>query len=565
MMKKINFITLLTIILSLVLASSVYATDFEPYREKIPRIVFIEPEGVAEIVAGEDFNLTIDYKNDSSHNAYDIRMTPLFEDMPLVYERPVVFERTKTLKARDSGTVSFSFKAADDAALGVYGLKFKIEYTNVRDENYDTEQIIYFKVVKEKVKPIIEISDILTGESGVFANSTFPLNFVVSNKGEIDANNVEVTLKGLSPDTFMAVDSKNYKYVGELKNGGSINVSFNMFASEKINKGLNTITAEIKYKDTSGNELSTEKIIYILDVKSENEVVDEDGSLAKPKIIISSYSTVPKSIIAGDEFNFNFTFKNTSKEKNLRNMKITLSATDGAFIITKGSNTFYIEELAANDVMAKSIGLKAKQDLSSNSYPIILSFDYEDSAGAEYVAEEKINIPVTEYSKLVINSVYANEGYVNSNTSLAFDYINMGRAVVSNLTASVEGDYVAVQPINYIGNLNAGSSDYYDIEITPTKSGANYGTLVLAFEDSSGKIIEVRKEFEGFAMEEFSFDEPTFDPEYMYPGMVEPMEEEEVVSTWTIVGYGFGAFLITFFITKIITTKIVRKKLEDEI
>ena len=245
-------------------------------------------------------------------------------------------------------------------------------------------------------------------------------------------------------------------------------------------------------------------------------------------------------------------------------MKITLSSENGAFMITRGSNTFYIEKLGPKESATRSIELNVKQDLTSSSYPININFDYEDSSNDTHIANEVINLPVTEYSKLVINSAYAGQTMVGGQTSLSFDYINMGKAKVSNLTASVEGDFTAVQPINYIGNLEAGNSDYYDIMITPTKEGELYGVLVLSFEDSSGKQIEVRKDFTSYAMAEIIPE----DNQFMDPGFYEPIIEEPIeenLTWWQIALYGFGSFLITFIITKIITTKIVRKKLEDEI
>ncbi len=563
-MKKTNLILVLMMIFCFSMNTVSLAMDGD-FREKKPRLVVIQPESIPEVVAGGNFDLVFTVENDSEHNAFDLRVTPNFEEMPLVFEKPQVYEREKSLRARQTDDVSFSFKVSDDAKIGVYGLKLKLEYTNVRDENYDTEQTFYFKVAKEKVKPIINISNISTGERAVHANNKFPLNFALSNTGEVDASKVEVTLGGLSENGFMAVDSNDYKYVGNLKNGENVIVNFDMFASENIKKGTNTLTVNVKYKDTSDNDLELTKTIYVNDVKSENEVDDGDETAAKPKIIISSYNTNPNAISAGSKFNFAFNFKNTSKDKKLRNMKITVSATDGAFIITRGSNTFYIEELDKSAEESRVIELRAKQDLTSNSYPLILAFDYEDFSGNQYTASETINIPVTEYSKLVINSVYADTGYVGSNMSISFDYINMGKATVSNLTASVEGDFTSVNPINYIGNLAAGSSDFYDIEVTPTKEGANYGVLVLAFEDSSGGIIEVKKDFEGYAMTMPTFeDNSMINNPIMTPDV--PIEEaEEPVATWIIVVSGIGAFLVMFIITKAITTKIVRKKLEDEI
>ncbi len=564
-MKKLNVFFSLVLSLSLLmgLSSNTLAMDDVDDKERKPVIIIEENEIIPEAIAGEAFDFTIKYTNDSIHTAYNLKITPILENTPFVYEKPIVFERENSFKGRKTDSASFNFKIKDTATLGVYAVKFKIEYENVNEETGSVERVAYFKVIKEKVKPIIVINNISTGEAGVYSNSKFPLSFSILNNGEVDANNVEIKLTGLSANSFMAVDSNDYRYVGELKSGASIPVSFAMFATESVNKGINTIGLEIKYKDSERNDLSVEKTIYILDVKSENEKEDEDGTTAKPKIIISSYSTNPNTIVAGDTFNFNFTFKNTSKDKRLRNMKITITSSEGAFIITKGSNTFYIENLEKETELTKSIGLKAKQDLTSNSYPVIITFDYEDYAGNSYTADEKINIPVTEYSKLVINSVYVEEGYKDSIARLSFEYVNMGKATISNLTASVEGDYSPNQAMNYIGNLTTGTSDYYDIEVIPMISGQNKGTLILSFEDSSGKTIDVRKDFEGFAME---MQEPSVpvDPGYEEPYY--PIEENQnQVGVWTIILWGAGTLVVSFFVTKLITTKIIRKKLEDEI
>lgn len=362
----------------------------------------------------------------------------------------------------------------------------------------------------------------------------------------------------------MPVNGNDFAYVGTIGAKSFVTKSFDLIASKSIKKGNNTLDVKVSYLNSDGEESSEEKTLYILDVLSENTSGDEvTGN--KPKIIIESYSTNPKSIVAGQTISFSFKFKNTSRDKAVGNMKITISSEDGAFMIANGSNTFYIETLEPQGTQTKTIALNVKQDLTSKSYPINIAFDYEDSNSNSYQANEVINIPVVEYSNLVINSVYAGSGMIDQETSLSFDYINMGKAKVSNLTASVEGDYVTTQSINYIGNLEAGSSDYYDISIMPTKEGENVGTLVLAFEDSSGKSIEVRKEFTGYAMAAFSQDD--YNQDYSEPGDINmPIGDvEEQLNIWAVIGAGVGSFLVAFIITKIITTKIVRKKLEDEI
>lgn len=532
-------------------------------KEKVPMVNFVESYSMPEVGAGDLLELTIQFKNNSLYGAHDLVITPELENTPLVYDRPLKYKMAKTLKGYDESKTTFQIKVSEDAKIGTYALRFKVEYKNIKDESFVREEVAYFKVVKEKLKPILTISNIQNSLSKIKAGDTFNLSFDLNNIGGSEAKEVELHLKGFSQNTLMPIDSKDYNYIGTLNANDTKTQTFAIMASSGISSENNVITVEVTYKDNLNNEQSISKNIYILGVDTEGNV-SEDGNSAKPKMIISSYGLNPTEVVAGDIFTFNFTFKNTSREKKIRNLKITVSSEEGAFIITRGSNTFYVEEMARGAMLTRGIELKAKQDLTSNSYKVNVAFGYEDFNGNEYNSTETINIPVTEYSKLVINSVYPGEGYVNSVTNLSFDYVNMGKATVSNLTASVEGDYTSVQEINYIGNLNAGSSDYYDIEVTPTKEGINRGTLILSFEDSSGGIIEVRKEFEGNAFAENFFEPDVPIGPSDFP-VAEPIEPELEISTWKIVLSGLGTFLIVFIIVKMITTKIIRKRLEDEL
>lgn len=532
------------------------------YKPKEPNITFKVQDEIPEVSAGGSFSLLVNFINDSSHSAKNIKITPSFEDVPLVYERPIEFSYSKTLRSKGNANASFSFKVKEDAKIGVYPIKFKVEYKNSSDEVYSRERVMYFKVNKEKIASIITISNIVTEPANVSAGQVFTLKFNVNNIGETDSKDTYIKLTGLSTEGFMPVDGNDLVYVGNIKAKSSITQTFNMIASTKIPKGSNTLGVTISHLDLNNEKVTDEKTLYIMGVLSQNE--SSTSTSGKPKVIIESYATTPKSIVAGDQIKFVFNFKNTSKDKNVSNMKITISSKEGEFMIANGSNTFYIDTLPAGGTMTKSIELNVKQDLSSKSYPLDISFDYEDSSANAYTATEVINIPVVEYSNLVINSVYISESMVGSPTTLSFDYVNMGKAKVSNLTASVSGDYVSTQDINYIGNLEAGNSDYYDFQVTASKEGENVGTLILTFEDSSGKKINVTKQFTGYVMADFgSNDNPG-----MYDPWVDVMPEEpaqEPLNIWYVIGIGFGSFLISFIITKMITTKIIRKKLEDEI
>ena len=544
-------------------------------KAKNPIVKVIQPEDIPEVNPGDVVEFKITFKNTTKDSALNLHLTPEIEGNDvLVYERPLEFATTVTLRQNDERSTIFKIKTNENAKNGTYALKLKFEYKNVIGELFQREDVAYFKIVNAKTKPILSFENLKVSEKELKYGDTFNVTFDLKNIGGSEAKEVELNLEGFSDNGIMPIDSKDYNYISKIDINKSTTQAFAFKISEDILTKDNTIKATVTYKGFDDKEYSASKNIYITNIKlkekesgekKEEEKKEEDPKLAKPKMIISNYNISPNSIIAGDDFVFTFTFKNTSREKDIRNIKVTLSSHEGCFNITNGSNTFYIEKLGKVQSVSKSIELKAKQDLASNSYAVNIAFDYEDFDGGEYSSTESINIPVTEFSKLVINSANVMEGYVGTPTSLSFDYVNMGKATISNLTATVTGDFEPMQEMTYIGNIQAGNSDYYDIEVKPTKVGVNYGTLVLTFEDSSGRNIEVTRDFQANAYEEAQFG-PEDEPQYN-PGEEPIMPEEEGITfrTWQIVLAGIGSFLVSFILVRAITKKIMLKKFEDEI
>jgi hypothetical protein len=545
-------------------------------EERFPDIVFILSDELQEVDPGDTLEMKIEFKNKSRFTAKDLKITPQLEDHKvLIYERPLSYTNL-TFKENQKASYTFRIKVSDDAKIGTYPLKFKIEYKNSYSQAFSREESVYFKVVSEKTKPILNISNIRYSKNKLKAGDIFTAYFDINNIGGSEAYETEVKIDGFDDSKIMPIDSRDYVYVGTIErktreDKSQVTSSFDLLISDSIETPNNTLTVTVTYKDYDGNDHTATKKLYITNIeipekdsgdKKEEEKKDEKPIYAKPKVIVSSYNYSKNTIVAGDTFAFNFTFRNTSKDTNIRNIKITINSSEGAFIITNGSNTFYVESMGKSSSVSKSLCLKAKQDLLSNSYPVNVDFDYEDYEGVEYTSRETLNIPVTEFSKLVINSAYVSEGYVDTPTSLSFEYVNMGKATVSNLIATVTGDLVPVQETTYIGNLQAGSSDYYDIEVKPTKEGKNIGTLILSFEDSSGRTIDVKRDIEATAIAEKVYNEDPLEG----LDIDTPAQKDEVqFETWQIILAGLGALLVTFILVRTITKKVFLKKFEDEI
>ncbi len=555
-MKKL--VSILCAVLMLVgLVNVSFASDDE-WEAEYPKIIFENKTDVMKVKAGETVDFTVVVKNVGDQGARYITITNSEKDAPIYWETAV---DTYTIYRMSTGVkkeVKMSLKVKETADVGTYALPFDITYSNGSGTEYSNKQTLYFEVVKEYSKPLIIVRNIANNPETVTADSENKLSFELYNSGDLDARRVKLTLKGMSKDGFMVKDAIDNRYFDIIEGKGSERIDFDLLVSENIVKGTNTLDVDLHYFDQDNKEYTDTKTIYINNVKGS----EGDSGKGIPKIIVSSYKTNPDTVVAGKTVSFGFTIKNTHTTKTIKNMKAVVDSEDGTFSLDGGSNSFYVGELKAQEEISRSFTLRAKADALSRAYPVSITFDYEDADGNEHTATEKINIPVVEKTELSIDNISGPyEMYVGNTGSISFEYYNKGKATVSNLSVTVEGDYSPVNATNYVGNVEAGGSGYSEIEVKADVAGNAKGSIIFSFEDSSGNVKTITNPIEGTVYE----DMPAYDPG-MDDISVTPTEPEtEQMEWWKLTLIGIGTFLLTTIIVRFITIKIMMRKLEDEI
>jgi len=551
-MKKIFLIVFYMMVLLFTNIS--LAEDYE-----YPRVIFKNQTEITQVKAGDSFELILTVQNAGDLSARDIYITQASKDAPIYWETAVDTYTIYRMAAGYSKEIKLNLRVKETADNGIYALPFNIKYASYSGNEYTNEQTVYFEVIEELAKPLLIVREIDTNPSIVTADSENILSFELYNRGDLIARRVKMTLKGLSKDGFMVKDAIDTKYFDYIEAGKGKNIKFDLLVSENIPKGTNELSVELEYFDQDNKSYTDTKSIYI------NKVQGKEGDSGKgtPKLIISSYNASPNSVIAGNAVDFTFTVKNTHSSKKITNMKATINPDEATFVIEGGSNSFYVPLLVAQEEYTKTVRLRTKQDTLSRAYPVVISFDYEDIDGKSFTASETINLSVVEKSKLSINNVSGPfEMYQGNSGYVSFEYYNMGKATISNLNVTVEGDYTPKNESTYIGNVDAGKGSFSEVEVVATTPGDAKGKLVFSFEDSSGNVIRTEKEFSGFVYE----DMPVTD--FENPGMMEmPMIEPEAegMPWWQLVLIGLGTCLVTFIIVRFITIKVMMKKIEDEI
>ena len=503
-MKKIQLILTSILIFFIVIGGATVKAD--EYEAEYPKIIFENKTDVVKVKAGETLDFTVVVKNVGDEGARYITIANSEKDAPVYWETAVDTYTIYRMSAGAKKEVKMSLKVKETADIGIYALPFNITYSDNDHTEYSNKQSIYFEVTKEYSKTLILVKNVKNNPEVVTADSSNRLSFDIYNNGDLDARRVKLTLKGLSKDGFMVKDSIDNRYFDYLEGGKSKTIDFDLLVSENITKGTNELEVDLQYFDQDNKEYNDTKTIYINDVKGTESV---DTGKGVPKIIVSSYYTTPSTVTAGRTVSFYFTIRNTHTTKTIKNMKAVIDSEDGTFTLEGGSNSFYVSELKPGGEFSKTFYLRAKMDALSRAYPVTINFDYEDAEGNPNSSTEKINIPVVERTELSIDNISGPyELYLGNTGYVSFEYYNKGKAVISNLSVSVEGDYSSANNTNYIGNIDPGTGNYSEIEVKADVAGDAKGTLVFSFEDSSGNVKTMRRAIEGFVYGE----EPAFDP-----------------------------------------------------
>ena len=263
-------------------------------------------------------------------------------------------------------------------------------------------------------------------------------------------------------------------------------------------------------------------------------------------MIIGAYKIEPTIVQAGDEFVLTMGFLNTSSKHTVHNLKANIlpvtqdkgEDTGNVFTPVDGSNTIYISDLATGEMVTKVLNMYTIPSATAKTYQITVEMAYEDEEGNEITATETLGIPVEQVTKIEVGDVYVDMGMVGMETPFSVTFYNRGRTNINNMMVYLKGEGFEVQENKtFIGTFDIGESEVYEPIIIPNQSGLLTGTLVIEYEDPSGKTQTLEHEFT------FQSDEMMMEPIEdmgMNPGMMEEESENKKNNLPLYIGIGIG-------------------------
>jgi hypothetical protein len=521
---------------------------------------------------GEDFSLEIDLKNTGLGTAKSI----IAEIDPTSITQDGIIKNyfsngisVTNIDEEMTEKVKIPLTVSKYATGGMKTVKVNVTYMDASGNKYTLSETVYVDVSAATTAgtPDIVITKVVQSPEQPKAGDKVTITFQLENKSKVDATDLKIYPDGLTNATFIPVNADPYQYIDKLASGEKKKISIPLMVSSGISEGLNNLTVKYTY---TGGEGST--IIPIRNIKNDL------GSNSIPKLIISKYSTDTDELKAGTIFNLTYDIYNTNSSTAAKNITVTITQADNVFTVTQGSNSFFINRIDQGESIENTIEMKVKSDATTKAYPLTLTIEYEydgEKPNAEtgvvgVTKTETLNLNAEENARPVVDGTQVtsfNGSVINGEAAtLGFNFYNMGKAVLNNVTATVEGDgFTPTGGMLFIGNVDPGSSAYEEIEVTPNMEGTASGTLKISYEDSNGETIEFTQDFTGEVMPATVLDPGVVDGgvgPVMNPDV--SIAKADIMPIWAFVIMLLAIFAIFVPVTRKVIINVYKAKLRKK-
>lgn len=227
----------------------------------------------------------------------------------------------------------------------------------------------------------------------------------------------------------------------------------------------------------------------IVPQKENNKKPEEETTAAQPYVIISSYSYGKGDLVAGETRNITMTFRNTSKTMAVENMMVTMSLPD-AMMLTSSSNSFYIESLAAEGTITKTVNVTVKSNAAAQSHSMTVDFTYDyldNGIRRNAKTTESISMPVLQVDRFTVTGIdLPQEIFMGEESNLSVNFVNKSRTEIYNLSAKLNCEGISNNgEEQYLGNLASGTTSSADFYIKGNEKGELVGEVIITYEDTN--------------------------------------------------------------------------------
>lgn len=541
---------------------------------------------------GKSMSITIVFKNSAGRDLKNVRVgfsqdVDLSDDEELLstgYTFPFeVNEHTfdyKTIGSiKDGSTKSFTLsgKVRRDISEGYYTVPIKVmaddftvsdEYINLwiskstgaaDDGKDETSANVEFALGEGQETPF-----------GVYPNvMNFGIN--VRNDSQMTAYDVNVSMN-LSKDTAefpFEINDANYdRHYDQIGENETVSVPYSMAIRKEAYSGYYPIKFTISYRESQDGTVLKAEPVYFVRIQNKDKEDDlgdfNANDRTKARIVVDSFETIPKEIIAGSEFELILRMKNASTNVPATNILFSLESekfSDSAVFSTEsGSSAIVVNELAAGQTTELRVKMQSKAGVDQRSYAVTVKEKYDSPEFKNAEESVSIDIPVRQIARLNTGTIeiMPDSITVGSETNVMFGINNTGRVQLYNVMAKFEADSIQTAD-TYVGNIKPGDTGNVDIMITGAAPTADDGKvkITISYEDENGEATSVEKEMTLFVTEDMPVD--------MDASMMDGMGGEDVKpSFFARFGWMLLLALTAAAVTAVVVVISIRKKKKQQ-
>ncbi|WP_069998254.1 COG1361 S-layer family protein [Cellulosilyticum sp. I15G10I2] len=461
----------------------------------VPSVLEVSTDSSKIFNPGVAQDATISIKNVGERPARNIRVEINSENVAIVGGSNV--KHIPVINAKGSSDITMRLRVDAKVKDNSVPIKVDMTYLNSLGEEAKDTQYIYLSTTASAISSEVVIGNIVSPLGTYGVDENFMVKFNISSKGP--AENLKISVQG---GEGIVPKSQNLFFVPKLSVGEKKEYAVTLAATRTAVSSTHPIQITVEYGDTS-------KPITISQYSSVNVVnpdKDEEGSETKkgtPKVIIGHYKSEPVVVRAGEQFDLEIGFLNAHKTQSVHNLKANLAVreegeknTGSVFTPVGASNTFYIADLAPGQTEIKRIRLYTIPSASPKTYEISIEMEYEDNKGNEVKATENIGIPVEQVTKIEIGDIQVDYAQVGMPTYFNATIYNTGKTDISNMMISIEGEGFSVEDNKmFVGVFEKGATENYAPTIIANMSGNLTGNMIIQYEEATGEVREVTKEF----------------------------------------------------------------------
>ena len=467
--------------------------------------------GGGRIEPGQTFFVSATIQNTGAAAARDVQVSlPNLSADTIFFTGDLNQASFDTMAGGYSGTLNFTFQTSSRIDTGTYEIQFRVTYRDANNNAQEAQTFSTFVNVYSSADTLanLEIRNMEAPTARLNVNQQGTINFYVYNTGETEARNIRVVATPEVAGHVVPVVTASTQVIPVLAPGASHRLSFSFSPRESAETRSYAIGFEVQFEDHSFEQFAA------LNVYNPERADDTEGNIQIPRIIVSAHTIYPRIPLAGQTFDMDITFKNTSATRSVNNIVITMEALEAVrdqgtvFTPHEGSNTMFIAYIPPGGEVTRSMSWFTVPDAAPRSYPVRVSFEYQDQDYREFSFHENLNINVQQIVRLEISDMHIPPTVMpGSSIWLDLQIINSGMVALRNLRVRVEGPFDASEANRFAGNVAAGAFRTYTGSIVPLEEGTLQGQFIVYGEDATGALVEFATDFTVEVGGGFGFDE----------------------------------------------------------